>query len=251
MPPPLHTTPGAQHSPPETTLPSDKPAARLKKAVKTAPKGPKKSELTRARLLDAAAHVFREKGFALTRLSDIAKRAKTPVSAIYYYFASREEIVVRVLEIANERTLQRVHGAVSELPPGASIEEKVSAAVRGHFDIVLSADPYARAHMKIFDQIPAAIQKQFREVLDQTAEIWRELLAEGRATGAIREDVDLSVVRQLLLGMINWSVEWYQPGGRLSIDEIAQQASKLLFHGIAAQKKSPGHRRSARTARAA
>lgn len=216
------------------------------KAPKVATKGPKKSELTRARLLDAAAHVFREKGYALTRLSDIAKRAKTPVSAIYYYFESREEIVVRVLEIANERTLQRVGGAVAELPPSASVERKLSAAVRGHFEIVLLADPYARAHMKIFDQLPAGIQKQFRAVLDQTSEIWRELLAEGRASGAIRQDVDLSVVRQLLLGMINWSVEWYQPGGRLSIEQIAQQTAALLFYGIGAPKRRSIQRRAER-----
>jgi AcrR family transcriptional regulator len=248
MPPPLQAYTPAQPRTAETTMPRARPSAKSKPA-KTASKGPKKSELTRARLLDAAAHVFREKGYALTRLSDIAKRANTPVSAIYYYFASREEIVVRVLEIANERTLQRVRGAVAELPPGASIEQKLSAAVRGHFEIVLLADPYARAHMRIFDQIPAAIQKQFRAVLDQTAETWRELLAEGRASGAIREDLDLSVVRQLLLGMINWSVEWYQPGGRLSIEEIAQQTSRLLFHGIAAARPRAVHRRAVKTAR--
>lgn len=230
--------------------PRAKPATPRKKAAKAAPpKGPKKSELTRARLLDAAAHVFREKGYALTRLSDIAKRAKTPVSAIYYYFASRDEIVVRVLEIANERTAQRVHGAVAELPSDASIEQKMSAAVRAHCDIVLLADPYARAHMKIFDQLPAPIQKKFRMMLDKTSDIWRVLLAEGQATGAIREDMDLSVVRQLLLGMINWSVEWYQPDGRLSIDEIAQQTSSLLFQGIAAAGRKPSKPKPVKTAR--
>ncbi|MFA5664562.1 TetR family transcriptional regulator [Castellaniella sp.] len=192
---------------------------------------PKKSELTRARLLDAAAHTFKEKGYALTRLTDIAKRAHAQTSSIYYYFESREAIVVEVLRIANDRTLQRVNDFLAELPLDATVEDRLTAAIRGHYDIVLSQDPYTMAHMRIFDQVPPNIKKQFLGVLDETTAIWRQLLLEGQASGAIRADIDLSVTRQLLLGMMNWSIEWFRPG-RLSVEDIAQQTATILFDGI-------------------
>ena len=197
---------------------------------------PKKSEVTRARILDAAAHVFRHKGYALTRLSDIAKRAKTQTSSIYYYFESREAIVAEVLRIANERTNAFVNGAIAEIPPDATVREKITAAMRGHFAIVLSGDKYASAHMRIFDQIPEALREHFLRVMDENSQqVWRELFAEAKAAGEIREDLDMSVVRLLLLGMMNWSIEWYKPG-RLTPDEIANQAAILLFEGMGKQK---------------
>lgn len=191
----------------------------------------KKSDATRARILDAAAHVFRRKGYALTRLSDIAKKAGTRTSSIYYYFDSRDAIVHEVLRIANERTAAYVHGSIAEIPSSASAREKITAAIHGHFRIVLSDNEYTSAHMRIFDQIPPKIRDHFLRVLDSNAEIWRALFDEALTSGEISDALDPSVLRLLLLGMMNWSIEWYKPG-RMSIDAIADQAASLLFDGI-------------------
>jgi TetR/AcrR family transcriptional regulator, cholesterol catabolism regulator len=51
-----------------------------------------KSARTRSRILDAAAHVLSVKGYAGTRLSDVADYAELQAPAIYYYFASREDL---------------------------------------------------------------------------------------------------------------------------------------------------------------
>lgn len=196
---------------------------------------PKKSELTRARIVDAAAHVFRQKGYALTRLEDIAKKAKTRTSSIYYYFESREAIVAEVLRIANERTLKYVSDALATLPPDAPVRDRITAAMRGQFAIVLSGDAYTSAHIRIFDQIPPQLKREFLKVLDETVDIWRQLFREAQDSGVIRADLNISVVRQLMLGMMNWSIEWYRPGG-LAADDIAAQAASLLFDGVAAKR---------------
>lgn len=193
--------------------------------------GPRKSEITRTRILDAAAEVFWKKGFALTRLRDIAKKARTQPSSIYYYFGSRELIVEEVLRIANDRTARSVREAIEALPPNATIRQKITAAIHGQFKSVLSADPYTSAHMRIFDQIPPRMREHFLAVLDENAGIWRELFLEARQSGLLRKDLDPSLIRLLLFGMMNWSVEWYRPG-RSSPDEIAEQAATILFEGV-------------------
>lgn len=192
---------------------------------------PKKAQVTRGRILDAAAYVFRHKGYALARVTDIAKRARTQAGSIYYHFESREAIVAEVLRIANERTQNEVIKAIKELPAGADVHDRIAAAIRGHLAIVLSRDDYTSAHMRIFDQLPHKLREHFLKVLDESSELWRSLLKEAKTKGQIREDVDLSVVRLLLIGMMNWSVEWYREG-RLSSAEIAEQVTILLFEGI-------------------
>lgn len=145
--------------------------------------GARKSELTRGRLLDAAAEVFQDKGYALARIGDIAKKAGTQPSSIYYYFDSREAIVEEVLSIANIRTAASVRGAMDALPGDASLRDRITAAIHGQVSSVLSGDPYTAAHMRIFDQIPPKMRAHFLRVLDENAEMWRALLFEARQNG--------------------------------------------------------------------
>ena len=56
-----------------------------------------KSARTRERILDAAAHVLSRKGYAGTRLSDVADQAEIQAPAIYYYFPSRDDLIEEVM----------------------------------------------------------------------------------------------------------------------------------------------------------
>lgn len=191
----------------------------------------RKAEASRSRILDSAAFVFHQKGYALTRLSDIAKHAQLKPGSIYYHFDSREAIVAEVLRIANERTAQAVQGRIDALPTDADVEARIAAAIEGQFAIVLSGDHYAAAHMRIFDQTPTAIRDHYLRVLDTNAQVWRDLFEEARDRGLIRPDLDLSILRLLVLGMINWAIEWYKPG-RLRVEEVARHAILLFMDGV-------------------
>jgi AcrR family transcriptional regulator len=62
-----------------------------------APKGNKR-ERTRARLLDAAVQVIREKGFYGTTLEEVARRAGMTRGAIYGNFKDKDELFLAVVE---------------------------------------------------------------------------------------------------------------------------------------------------------
>ncbi|HTD52836.1 MAG TPA: helix-turn-helix domain-containing protein, partial [Thermoanaerobaculia bacterium] len=53
-----------------------------------------KAEETRRRILAAALDLFQEHGFAETTMRDIARRADVATGAAYYYFPSKEAIVM-------------------------------------------------------------------------------------------------------------------------------------------------------------
>src|SRR5436305_5530695 len=65
-----------------------------------------KAEETRERILDAALQLFRQRGFDETTMRDIAAEAGVATGAAYYYFRSKEEMVmafyVRTAEEARE-----------------------------------------------------------------------------------------------------------------------------------------------------
>jgi AcrR family transcriptional regulator len=53
-----------------------------------------KAEETRNRILDAALELFRERGFAQTTMRDVASAAGVATGAAYYYYRSKEELVL-------------------------------------------------------------------------------------------------------------------------------------------------------------
>jgi hypothetical protein len=63
--------------------------------------------------------------------------------------------------------------------------------------------------------------------------MWRKLLKEARAAGAMRSDVNLSAVRMSILGALNWSADWYRPTGD-SPASLARDITTVFLHGLAA-----------------
>jgi AcrR family transcriptional regulator len=108
-----------------------------------------KSERTRQRILDAAAAVFRESGYANARLVDIAERAGMQTGSLYYHFDSREVLVEEILRLGIEIAWAHVRAAVDGLGEGADPVEKLAAAVHAHTMAVLEISDYASAQTRI------------------------------------------------------------------------------------------------------
>jgi TetR/AcrR family transcriptional regulator, cholesterol catabolism regulator len=193
----------------------------------------RKSERTRERILDAAAICFRERGFAATRLSDIAERAQLQAPSLYYHFGSKEQLIEEVLSLGVTRTFARVQEAVDEVPESEPLERH-AAAIRSHLTMVVETGNYSAANLRLYGQMPDDIRRRLQRTQSKVGRYWNELLREAQRAGALREDLDLSATRMLILGSLNWVSEWYRPNG-LSADELAEQASALLLDGIRAR----------------
>jgi AcrR family transcriptional regulator len=191
----------------------------------------RKSEETRARLLDAAAKVFRDKGYAGARLSDIAEAADMHTPGVYYYFPSKEALVEEVLRDGVARASAYVQERVAAVPEGSPALDRLRAAIEGHVLMILEIGDYTSANIRIFGQVPDDIRA--RHLADQRAygNVWRALLEGARAAGEIRPDLDLSVIRMLILGALNWTAEWYRPGAQTAA-EIAREATTMICEGI-------------------
>src|SRR4051812_19604597 len=81
----------------------------------------RKSEETRARILEMALELFRIRGFEETTMRDIATACEIALGATYYHFGSKEAIVLAYYELAKEETspdLERVVSSARSLRSG-------------------------------------------------------------------------------------------------------------------------------------
>jgi len=73
-----------------------------------------KAEETRERILDTALRLFREKGFDETTMRDIASEAGVATGAAYYYFHSKEDLVMGFYRRTAEEAREILPGAIAE-----------------------------------------------------------------------------------------------------------------------------------------
>ena len=73
-----------------------------------------KAEETRRRIYEAALQSFRDRGFEQTTMRDIARQAGVALGAAYYYFASKEAIVLAFYEEMEERGDQETIQAIGK-----------------------------------------------------------------------------------------------------------------------------------------
>jgi len=191
-----------------------------------------KSELTRQRILDAAAFVFSRKGFSRTRLSDIAKVANMKAGSLYYHFSSREELTAEVMSLGVNYIFRTVTARLDELPEGTDSITRLRTAIETHLLCLIERSDYARANTKLSGQVPRHIQVQHDASEAEYGLVWRKLLREAVADGSLREDVNISAIRMFILGAMSWSVEWFKPENGPAAN-VARDFSEMVVNGLA------------------
>jgi TetR/AcrR family transcriptional regulator, cholesterol catabolism regulator len=196
-----------------------------------------KSARTRRRILNAAAHVLSVKGYAGTRLSDVAEYAELQAPAIYYYFPSRDDLIEEVMYAGIAAMREHLRGALDALPQHTSPMEKILAAVEAHLRHELELSDYASASIRNAGQIPDRLRA--RQLKEEAAygRIWRRLFDDARTHGQLRRDLDARLAQLLVIGALNWSAEWFDPR-RSSVDTIVSNAQVLVRNGLSPVRKS-------------
>ncbi|NVB42596.1 TetR/AcrR family transcriptional regulator [Pseudenhygromyxa sp. WMMC2535] len=192
-----------------------------------------KSTRTRERILDAAAFVLSRKGYAGTRLSDVAAQAEVQAPAIYYYFESRDALIEEVMWVGAHRVRAHVEEVLAGLPEDTSPMDRILEAVAAHLRYELHICDYATASIRNAGQVPEHVRLRPAAEEATYSRIWRDLFAQAKKAGQLRPDLDINVSRMLLLGSMNWAAEWWNPKMR-SLNDLVKATQDFVRHGMGA-----------------
>ncbi len=162
-----------------------------------------KGARTRLRILDAAARVLREKGYAETRLSDIAEVAGLQTGSLAFHFRSKIELIDEVLRHGMADGLSSVDAAVTALGPDATATMRIEAAAHAHLDGLAPRNDYTPAILRMIDQFPADTRRRFRHSERAYVGYWRRLLDAAKDTGELPAELDTALLTRLTLGAMN------------------------------------------------
>ena len=191
----------------------------------------RRGDISGSRLLEIAADLFREKGYATTTMRDIAEAAGMKAGSLYYHFNSKDEILDQVLERGIGEAIRGFEVALARVGADAPFEDRVRAAMTAHLRTVWEFGTYTVASRQLLRHIAGPLQKKHIEMRQRYDQLWRSLLHEGVEGGALAEDADLALIRLFLLGSLNWTSEWLDPKKK-TLDELGRMAADLFLDGL-------------------
>ncbi len=203
------------------TAPARRPRGRPRKTLDERDEGNRRQDL-----LKAAARLFRRKGFGAATTRDIAAAVGMHSGSPFYHFKSKGVLLYAVMDEGMRAALARQARA---LEPDAEPAAALRQLIRTHFDTL---------HGPGRDFIPVMLYEWRSLNARQRAAIsrlqrdyeaaWAPVLDALAASGQLRGDVALA--RLLIFGALNWSVQWFNPKMRASLDDVTDAAMALFIH---------------------
>lgn len=184
--------------------------------------------MTREDILEAAAQVFRQKGFHGASMKDIADAVNLQKASLYHHVSSKQEILLSILDRALELLLERISAiTVQNISP----DKKLQLMMREYMKILV--DNQDLAAVLLFEHRSLERKQHARHVpnRDKFETLWKEVLADGVKVKLFKCD-DPALATRALLGIMNWTMTWFNPAGPLTIEQIADQYSKMMLNGL-------------------
>jgi AcrR family transcriptional regulator len=184
--------------------------------------------MTREDILEAAAQVFRQKGFHGASMKDIADAVNLQKASLYHHVTSKQEILLLILDRALELLLERICAiTVQNIPP----DKKLPLMMRAYMNILVENQDLAA--VLLFEHRSLERKQHARHVpnRDKFEALWKDVIVEGVKTKTFKCD-DPALATRALLGIMNWTMTWFNPDGSLTIEQVSDQYSNLILNGL-------------------
>lgn len=198
--------------------------AKKKPAGRAAAAGAADEGNRRAELIRKAGRLFLEKGYDATTIRDIADAVGMRSGSPFYHFRSKQDMLKAVMIEGLQSALAAQEAAMAGL---RTPEEKFRALVRSHLRIILEDHTEFPVLLYEWRALSDESRAEVIAVKDRYEAVWQSTLKELKKAGLVNDDS--RVARLLLFGAMNWTVQWYRPGGGLGLDQIADHIINFVL----------------------
>ena len=183
----------------------------------------------REKILLAAEEVFANKGFYMSRVSDIAKRAKVAEGTIYIYFESKEDIILSIFKEKMGKWLESLKEKLSQINDPI---EKLREIIGTHFSTL-----YENPHLAQLIQIELRACSAFMRggsapEMKAYLNLIEEVIEEGKEKGVFRKDFSTKVAARALLGIMDEMATIWVLKKKFDLRELTEEVFDIFYKGI-------------------
>jgi len=185
----------------------------------------------RALILDAATHVFAERGFFSAQVADIARRAGIAAGTVYLYFRSKDDILISLFDRTMQDAIRDGRESIAEVTEPI---ERLRRIARLHLER-LGRD----RNLAVVFQVELRQSTKFMARLSATRlrtylGIIRDTIAEGQTAGVIRTSIAPTLAAKVFFGALDeMATNWILSNRQYALADDADEVVNVLLYGMA------------------
>lgn len=188
--------------------------------------------LTKDALLRVALRQYQESGYEATSLRKITQELGITVAAMYYYFASKDDLLVA----AFARNLEYLQTAQDSIGVGLSASERLWTFVQLHTrlqrsDGVTRRQPFSAS--LLLHSVPAKSGETLIAIMRTIRDRLRNIIEEGIRDKSF-DKVNPTAAAYAIFGMSHQINSWYRAGGTLDLDKLAAMYADFALRLVGA-----------------
>jgi AcrR family transcriptional regulator len=186
-------------------------------------------------ILDSAERLFVEKGYAETSIHEIAEGADFSRTSVYQYFASKEEIYLRILDRYGDLLTERVTGATAG---SSKVPEKIRAFLEEIRRIIREKPNFFSLYFIQRHQVEPRLSPELRARLNakrrRLENVFRDFYRQGVERGEVR-DIGVKDASNLFFAQITGMMllhEYYGDEFDVTLDEHLEKSLRLYLEFV-------------------
>jgi TetR/AcrR family transcriptional regulator, fatty acid metabolism regulator protein len=190
----------------------------------------------RQTIIQAAIEVFGKNSFQNSNISEIAQRANVAEGTIYQYFKNKEDLF---FSIPVEKTKEFCRELDLHLEGISGAFNKIKKFIWYYLYFFRMNPEYGRILLLEMRVSKSFIRTRTYNSFRKSASRILKIIREGQEEGVVRKDINIYILRQLILGILEHMVtRWLLKGEKYDLLENFNGVSDLVIHGISNSKNS-------------
>jgi AcrR family transcriptional regulator len=187
-----------------------------------------KREARRQAIIDASAHVFAQRGYHATGITELCAANGLGKGALYHYIGSKEELLAAI----HDRVMDEVMlGADRVADNGGSPSQQLAMLGDELLDVIHRYPDHVWVFLHEFPALTGERAEQFRVRRREYERRVEAILQAGVDAGEFR-GLEPRLTALAWLGMHNYTYLWLKPGGTLSARDVAEPFAEIFMRGI-------------------
>ncbi len=198
----------------------------MARRVATSSKSGVPRQTTQRRLREAAVQLFSQQGYASTSIRELGEVVGILPGSVYAHIDTKQSLLVHLIDTGIDEYL----AATSRL--SGTGEERLRALVHAHVSVIAKNVDQANV---VFHQWRHVEGPERRYLLDKRGAYARrihDIVKAGIADGSFTATIDGWVAVLTILGILNWTSEWYMSTGPEPVEVISDGLFQIIVSGL-------------------
>ncbi|MCI5080678.1 MAG: TetR/AcrR family transcriptional regulator [Saprospiraceae bacterium] len=193
------------------------------------------NSLRKQEILEAAARLFRDRGYPATSMRHLAEEVQLKASSLYNHIGSKEEILKTICFDNARRFADGMTDVQANQELGAA--GKIKALIRLHIQIATHDLTSVTAFNDEWRHLSEPHLSEFKKMRKNYENAFKDILTQGIEEGIFRSQ-NPTILLYSILSSFRWLYDWFKPERSIDSKQLEEEMTNLIMNGLLSNNPS-------------